>query len=202
MTFNEMLSDRINREDLPDNTDCVVLNISIDQGIIGQYLDDFYMLYPSTKEHKCEILNVYLIRGNTMYWNPQEILDAYIKCVRDVWEVYNKDGNKLSIQNHNFNKLLDCTIIEFEEIDIIYIKERSNIIDSTLKDGAELSYKLIYKETKDTYYGNAEYLLEGNVVEITKEYTKRPTENKFKNDMYKEFCTQYNFNKEENYVKE
>lgn len=198
MTFNEMLSDRINREDLPDNTDCVVLNISIDQGIIGQYLDDFYMIYPSTKEHKCEILNVYLIRGNTMYWNPQEILDAYVRCVRDVWQVYNKDGNKVSIQSHNFEKMLDCTIIEFEELDIIYNKEREDDGDYTLQeDGTELSYSLVYKETKDIYYGKAEYSLEGNIVEVTKEYTKRPTEKKFKNDMYKEFCTQYNFSKEE-----
>lgn len=197
MTFNKMLSDRINREDLPDNTDCVILNVSIDQAIIGQYLDDFFMMYPSTKEHKCNILNVYLIRGNTRYWNPQEILDSYVKCIREVWQVYNNDGNKVSIQNHNFEKMIDCTIIEFEEIDIIYNKENENDSIYNLEDGTELSHNLIYKETKDTYYGKAEYVLEGNIVEISKEYTKRPTEKKFINDMYKEFCIQYRFKKEE-----
>lgn len=198
MTFNEMLSDRINREDLPDNTDCVILNVSIDQEILGQYLDDFNMLYPSTKIHQYKILNVYLIRGNTRYWNPQEILNAYTKCIKETWEVYNTEGNKISLQTYNFQKMLDCTIIEYEEIDIVYNKERDNgdIIDYSLEDGTELSHNLTYKDTLKTYYGKAEYLLEGTVVKVKKEYTKKPTEKKFISDMYKEFCKEYDFSSE------
>lgn len=180
MPFNELLVDKLNQGSFPENTHSSVLAVDQNADVAAGYITTFKKRFPDTDTKMYNILKVYLIMCNTLFFDNNIIIEEITRCINSTWKEYNTNGNKLFTQRYNWGKSSDFAMIEFEEIDIIYSKEAGNYDEV---DGTLISYHLYYKETTGEYKGIAEFYVANGIVSVELEYTKKPTENKFKTDI-------------------
>lgn len=191
MYFNEILVERINRGKFPENTDSVVLRLEPELDILVDYVYTFRKRYEDTKTHIYNITDAYLIQCNTYYYDNRAVIDEMTTCINDSWKTYNTNGNQLFVQRYNWGKTSDFALLEFEELDVIYNKQNLQPIGENCKDGTIASYHLYYKPSTKIYFGTVELYLEGGIVSVEMEYTKKPTEAKYKKDAVAKFCEEY-----------
>lgn len=189
MSFNEILVTKLNQGSFPENTYSSVLVVDQNADIVEGYITTFKKRFPDTDTKMYNILKVYLIMCNTLFFDNNIIIEEITKCINSSWKEYNTNGNKLFTQRYNWGKSSDFAMIEFEEIDIIYNKEAGNYDEV---NGTLVSYHLYYKETTKVYKGIAEFYVDNGIVSVELEYTKKPTENKFKKDIENKFKEDYN----------
>lgn len=191
MYLNEILVDRINRGNFPENTDSVVLSLEPTLDVLVDYVYTFRKRYEDTKTHLYNIVRGYLIKCNTYFYDNIAIMEEMTICINDAWKVYNTMGNQLFVQRYNWGKTSDFALLEFEELDVIYNKEAVQTTAVTT-DGTVASYHLYYKPSTKLYFGTVEFYLENNIVSIAMEYTKKPSESKYIKDATAKFCEEYN----------
>lgn len=189
MPFNDILVGELNSGNFPENTHCSVVAADPNSDIPEGYITTFTKRFPNIDKKMYNILKVYFIMSSTRFFDNTIIIEEITKCINSSWKQYNTMGNKLFTQRYNWETTSDFVMIEFEEIDIIYSKEAG---DYEEVNGTLVSYHLYYKESTSKYFGIAEFYIENKVVPVELEYTKKPTETKFKNDSIAKFKADYN----------
>lgn len=189
MSFNQILANRLTNGNFPENTSSVVLSLVPELDYVDDYVYIFRKEYEDTATHIYKLLRVYLIKCSTYYFDNRTIITEIQRCIKDAWKEYNTEGNQIYIERYNWGKTSDIAMIEFEELDIIYNK----IVNTeSLKTGDISSYNMYYKESTKKYFGTVMFSLDGNLVPVEMEYTKKPSEAKYKKDATEKFCKDYN----------
>lgn len=188
MIFNEVLVERLNKEYFPDNTDSVVLSLVPELDVVEPYIYTFRRYYADTDTHFYKVLRVYLVKSNTCFHDVKQILNKIDTCIKDAWKSYNTLGNKIHVQQLNWDKEIEIAIVEFEELDLIY-NEKST--DEIMLNGTLLEYDLYYKASTKKYMGTSTFYLDGEALSVNMEYTSKPSKSKYIQDATDKFCEEY-----------
>ena len=183
MSFNQVLNNRLNKANLPENTNIVVLSLVPELDYVDDYIFVFRKEYQDTKTHIYNLKRVYVIKCSTLFYDNRVIITKLLDCVNEAWESYNTFGNKV-YERYNWRNTSDIAIVEFEELDIIYQYENT---EGNLTEGDIKSYTLNEKKSINKFLGSAVVYQYGADVTIELEYDKKPTESKFKKDIIAEY---------------
>lgn len=189
MLFNEVLVNRINKEDFPDNTNSIVIPLDPNSELAYNTIHFFKKDHRDEGDIRHNILKVYQLYLDTPLFDSSIILDRINICIKDAWKNYNDIGNNIWSPSYKMGSTLDIAIVEYEKLKMIY--SQNEVDDDYLR-----SYKLDYKETLKEYIGSAIFELESKTVILEMKYTKKPTENKFIKDIKNKFYGEYNIDVE------